>query len=520
MRRCLSEGILISILACAGFAQSYTISTVFGGPPPDNSVAKATTLPPKAVQVITADSAGNVYFAYLNSIFKLTASSGTISRVAGTVTAGYSGDNGPALSAQLDNPFGLAVDSSGNLYIADTGNAAVRKVSNGIITTVVGNGTVSLHCANGPATESVLDSPSAVAVDSSGTLYVTDQNLSCVVKVANGNLTRLAGTDNSGHSGDNGPAINASLNNPQGVAVDSAGNVYVADSGNNMIRKISNGVIADVAGIEVPASGSNAGFSGDNGPATSAMLNFPLYVAVDSSGNLLIADYSNNRVRKVSGGIIATVAGGGTTLGDGGPATSAKLSAPVTIGLDAANNLYIADEGNERIREVSNSVINTIAGNGGTYLNLLFSLALNGAGDLYIDDETSEIKKITAATGGLSVAAGGGTQGSPTGPYGAGVQALNANLYAPYSVAVDPLGNLFISVYALSQILEDSQGLISNVVGGGSGTYGGDGGPATSADLLGPGAITIDSAGDIYFVDGRPTTIPFHTTGPPSGFAK
>jgi sugar lactone lactonase YvrE len=201
------------------------------------------------------------------------------------------GDNGPATSAQLALPDGIAVDSGGNLYVADWGNNRIRKVSNGVITTVAGTGT-------------------------------------------------------RGFGGDNGLATGAQLANPQGVAVDSAGNLYIADFGNASIRKVSNGIITTVAGNGTP------GFSGDNGPATSAQLYLPYGVAVDSAGNLYIGDSGNNRVRKVSNGAISTVAGNGTFgfSGDHGPPTSAQLANPYGVAIDSAGNLYIGDSGNSRIR--------------------------------------------------------------------------------------------------------------------------------------------------------------------------
>jgi len=207
-------------------------------------------------------------------------------------TPGLSGDYGPAASAEFNDPVGVAVDTAGNLYIADRGNNRIRKVSNGVITTVVGNGTQGL-------------------------------------------------------SGDNDPATSAELNYPLGVAVDSAGNLYIADQGNNRIRKVSNGVITTVAG-----NGTTVGSLGDNGPATSAQLYFPDSVAVDSAGNLYIADAGNNRIRKVSNGVITTVAGNGMFgySGDNGPAASAWLCWPQGVAVDSAGNVYIADQGNNCIR--------------------------------------------------------------------------------------------------------------------------------------------------------------------------
>jgi uncharacterized protein (TIGR03437 family) len=312
----------------------------------------------------------------------------TINTFAGNGTIGYSGDNGPATSAQLNQPWGVAVDAAGNVYIADTVNNRIRKVANGVISTVAGNGTLGYSGDDGPATSAQLSWPAGVAVDSAGNLYVADQNNNRIRKVSNGVITTVAGNGTPGYSGDNGPATSAKLYGPKGVAVDSAGNLYIADTSNQRIRKVLNGVIATAAG-NGPDLYGNGGYSGDNGPATSARLNQPWGVAVDFAGNLFIADYGNNRIRKVSNGVITTainwsypqgvavdaagnlfiadnygrisklsngvittVAGTGMQgfSGDNGPATGAQLSGPAGVAVDAAGNVYVADFGNNRIR--------------------------------------------------------------------------------------------------------------------------------------------------------------------------
>ena len=256
-----------------------------------------------------------------------------ITTVAGNGTCCFSGDNGPATSAQLYNPQGVAVDAAGNLYIADTNNYRIRKVSNGVITTVAGTGTAGFNGDNIPAASAQLHYPQGVAVDSAGNLYIVDNGL--VRKVSNGVITTVAGTGTAGYSGDNGPATSA-LVAPAGVAVDVAGNLYIADPTDQCIRKVSGGVITSVAGIcqiplcwgiggECPYNPSG-GYSGDNGPAISALLSSPEAVTVDGAGNLYIADTGNGRIRKVSNGVITTVAGGGFLLFDNGPATSIQLS--------------------------------------------------------------------------------------------------------------------------------------------------------------------------------------------------
>jgi sugar lactone lactonase YvrE len=225
------------------------------------------------------------------------AQSGVISTVAGNGTAGFSGDGGPATSAQLYNPYGVAVDTAGNLFIADATNNRVRKVTpGGVISTVAGNGTGGYSGDGGPATAAQLYSPTGVAVDTAGNLFIADPGNYRVRKVTPGGVIgTVAGNGYQGHSGDGGPATAAQLYYPYGVAVDTAGDLFIADTNNYRVRKVTpGGVISTVAGNGTP------GFSGDGGPATSAWLYMPFGVAVDTAGNLFIADYGNNRIRKVT----------------------------------------------------------------------------------------------------------------------------------------------------------------------------------------------------------------------------
>jgi uncharacterized protein (TIGR03437 family) len=336
------------VISWSAFGQTYTIYTVAGngtqGPSGDNGPATSAQLNwPEGVAV---DPAGNLYIAdnFNNRIRKV--SNGVITTVAGDGAQGFSGDNGPAASAQLYGPTGVAVDSAGNVYIADAENARIREVSKGVITTVAGNGSFGFSGDNGPATSAQLYGPWGVAVGSAGNLYIADEVNNRIRRVSNGVITTVAGNGAPGFSGDNGPATSAQLYGPCGVAVDAAGNLYIADTYNQRIRKVSNGVITTVAG------NGTYGFSGDNGPATSAQLKGPWGVALDSAGNLYIADTSSLRIRKVSNGVIATVAGNGTFgfSGDSGPATGAQLYGPTGVAVDSAGNLYIADEFNDRVR--------------------------------------------------------------------------------------------------------------------------------------------------------------------------
>ena len=317
-----------------------------------------------------------------------------ISTIAGnnSLGAGYSGDSGPATSAQLSFPGGIALDKSGNLYIADGGNNRVRKVSGGVITTVAGNGTLGYSGDNAAATSAELDDPVGVAVDGSGNIYIADAGNQVIREVsASGTITTFAGSNTlgAGYSGDGAAANAAQLNNPVAVAVDSSGNVYIADSGNDVIREVSGGnistipsgilhnpddvavdamgnvYVADTGGRRIViltggnatvfAGNGNFGFSGDGGPATNAEFNDPFGLYVDSSGYVYIADTFNNRIRKVSAdGIITTIAGQGGAgyYGDGGPATAALLYFPHHIAVDPSGNVYIADEANSVIRKL------------------------------------------------------------------------------------------------------------------------------------------------------------------------
>ena len=299
---------------------------------------------------VASDTSGNLYIADTGNSVVRKVSNGIITTFAGNGTQGDSGDGGPPTNAQLSGPLAVAITASGDIYIADTGNNRVRLISNGVITTVAGNGTIGYSGDNGPAINAELKFPAGLAVDSSGNLYIADTGNQVIRKVANGVITTIAGEGFSGNSGDGGPAINATLNGPVGLTFDSAGNLYIADSANSVVREISrNGIINTVAGM-IPCC--QRGYGGDNGPATSALLNYPVGIAVDASGNMYIADGMNQRIRKVSNGTITTVAGNGTIGfgGDDGPAGAAVLAWPSGIAVDGFGNVYVADTGNRRIK--------------------------------------------------------------------------------------------------------------------------------------------------------------------------
>ena len=331
---------------------------------------------------------------------------GTITTVAGNDTRGFSGDGGPATSASIASTFGLASDAAGNLYIAEEINRRVRMIDvNGTISTVAGNGSAGSSGDGGPAMSATFQGPMGVTVDDAGNIYIADMSANRIRKVdTNGMISTVAGNGVRGFSGDGGPATSASLQSPTDVAVDDAGNLYIVDASNHRIRMVdTNGMISTVVGSnQVLNNGALIAFSGDGGPATEAILNGPTGMAIDASGNLYIADSSNNRIRMVdANGTITTVAGNGTAdfSGDGGPATDATLNYPSNVTVDSTGNLYIADTRNNRIRIVDvNGTISTVVGNGSVEfsgdggpainagLNYPVSVTMDGAGNLYIGD--------------------------------------------------------------------------------------------------------------------------------------
>jgi len=341
-----------------------------------------------------------------------TTNNGIMSTIAGTGVRGYSGDNGPATNAQLNRPWGLAVDSIGNIYIADRINNRVRRVSvDGQITTIAGTGIAGYSGDTGPAINAQLDGPWNLAFDSSGNLYVSDLNNQRVRKInVNGIISTIAGTGVAGYNADGIQATTADLNTPWGLAVDSSGNVYVADSDNHRIRKVTvGGIISTIAGTGV------AGYNADGIQATTAQLNTPSGVTLDSSGNVYIVDRSNHRVRKVAiNGIISTIAGNGRAgySGDGVIATDVRVNYPTSIALDSTGNVYIADSSNQRVRKVTlDGIISTIAGNGQAgysgdgalatqaRLNTPSGIALDFLGNLYFCEVFNDIaRKVTYTT--------------------------------------------------------------------------------------------------------------------------
>jgi hypothetical protein len=499
------------VQADADQASAEPIIVTIAGPQLPYNGARATTQAIDYPRSVAVDAAGNFYLSSSaqNRVYKV-APDGTLTLFAGS-SYGYGGDGGPATSAKLAEPKAIAFDKAGNLYIAEAGNHRIRKVTAaGVISTVAGNGETGHGGDEGPATSAELDWPHGVAVDSAGNLYIADSGNHCIRKVtAAGIISTVAGNGMEGFYGDGGAATSAMLAYPFGIALDTAGNLYIADSYNQRIRKVSAGIISTVAG-----DGTRE-YGGDGGPATSAQLRDPYGVDVDNAGNLYIADSSNHRIRKVTAaGIISTVAGsadGGYFGGDGGPAISAQLSGPFSVTVDAAGGFYIADTENHRVRRVTPAgIISTVAGGtisefggdgGAATLARLYKptgLAADAIGDLFIADTINcRIRKVTVG-GVISTVAGRGGYGFS----GDGGPAISAQLRAPLGIAVDAIGNIYIADTENHRIRKvTTDGVIRTIAGNGIAGFGGDGGPAISAQLNHPETVAIDSAGNLYITD-------------------
>ena len=449
---------------------------------------------------LTIDNAGNLFFGDCTGrIRRIDGVTHLITTVAGNGTYGFSGDGGPATAATLGTPTGVAVDSVGNLFIADN-NARIRRVDAGtqVVTTVPVPALVRPH---------------GIAIDSAGKLYVTDLAGHRVyrVDVATQVATVVAGNGTDGFSGDGGPATAAQMNAPLGVAVDSAGNLFISDL-SDRIRRVDSAtqVITTVAG------NGTYGFSGDGGPATAAQMNAPLGMAVDSVGDLFIADNGNFRTRRVDATtqLITTVAGNGTYSfsGDGGPATSAQFSAAGVV-VDSAGNLFVSDIDNCRIRRVdaTTQVINTIAGDGqcrsggvgdggparAAALYYPVGLALDKAGNLFIGVLDDRVRRVDAATQTITTVAGNGTEGFS----GDGGPATSAQL-SVLDIAIDNAENLFITDWEFNRIrrVDAATQTITTYAGNGTMGFSGDGGPATAAQLS-PAGVAVDTVGNLFIAD-------------------
>jgi sugar lactone lactonase YvrE len=511
---------------------------------------------------LAVDSLGNVYYSDLSRCeIRKIATDGTISSVAGNGTSGYSGDGGPAVLAQINGDASIAVSSAGNLYISDTYNRVVRKVGpDGIIRTIAGTGAEGSEGDGGPAVSASLGLGGGIAVDNRENVYVATADGRIRRITADGKIDTFAGVGATGFSGDGGPATKARIgafsvaSDPDGslyvlepfrirkvtldgvintiagtgspgpandgnggpairarigiaqhATADSQGGLYIAESSANTIRHIRNdGIIESVAGTGAP------GWSGDDGPARQATLNWPQDVVVGPDGSLFIAELTNSVIRRIApDGAISTYAGRFRDGGDGGLAADAVLNGPAGVAIDGGGNIFVSETLAGRIRKIARSgmMISRIAGTGqlgrpatGAALSVDLAqpgaLATDTAGNVYFID-SSVVWKLTA-DGQMSRLAGTGQAGFS----GEGGPAVLATLGSPQGLAVDSSGNVFIADTTNNVIREvGHDGLIRTVAGNRTAGFSGNGGPAMSAQLRAPRGIAFDRNGNLYIAD-------------------
>jgi len=428
------------------------------------------------------------------------------------------------LTADIPGPTATIKDSAGNLYIAAPFSANIFKLSNGVLTVWAGQGWGGFNADNIQVSSAVLGKPAAFAFDTHGNLYIADFGNTRIRKVnlATQKITTVAGNgkkcaSSTASCGDNGPAKHALLNLPQGIAVDSAGNIFIADSSDNRIRRVDHAspfTITTFAGTGKPCPDPTTS-CGDDGPATSAKLNFPEGVAVDAAGNVYIADTKDHRIRYVDpkGNIHRFAGNGGACLdstqkcGDTGLAINANLRLPQSVAADASGNFYIADAGDHKIRFVDTTgTISTVVGNGvqgfsgdggnatAAELDLPGGIYLDSAGNIIISDTGNQRIRQVDSTGTITTLAGGGL--------GDNGDATKGILAGPYTVFEDVSGKVYFADQANNRIRVFTKGgAVSTVAGTGSAGFSGDGGSATNATLNGPSSVVLDKSGNMYIAD-------------------
>ena len=454
---------------------------------------------------VAVNAAGDVYIADSDNCRVRRVSGGIIATFAGTGACGFLGDGGPATSAGITHASGVWEDGAGNVYIADTDSCRVRVVGpSGVISTVAGNGTCGYTGDGGLAYAAGLNKPRAIVTDAAGDLYIADTDNCRVRKVTYPYVTisTITGDGDCNYGGDGGPAASGKVRHPRGVAA-AGGDVLVGDSDNCRARKVSGGTIRTVAGTGVCL------FGGDGGGATNAALSDPGGMAADSAGNMYIADTANCRIRKVTaGGTISTFAGTGTCAfgGEGGAPLSASFDHPRGIVVDSAGAVYVADTDSCRIRKIASSTVVTVAGDGtcgfggdggaaaAARLSYPQGIAISGS-NLYIADTFNcRVRKI--AGGIITTHAGDGACGYD----GDGGPPLSASLTFPYGVAADTSGVYVADTYNC-RVRKVAGGVITTIAGTGPCGYGGDGGPATAAAINRPTGVAVGGGGAVYVAD-------------------
>src|SRR6202050_59848 len=537
----IGNSIVRRVNLTSGIITTYAGTPGSAGFPSNNVLATSTSL--NGPIALAVDTGGDLFIADQNAnvVCRVDATSKNITIVAGTGALGFSGDGGAVTAATLQVPEGVAVDSAGNLYIADSENARIREVFSPTnpntpnqITTIVGNGTFGFN-GDGAATSIELTNPFGLFVDpASGNLWIADF-WSDRVRMYNATTKVVSTVVGSGAVGDGGPATSASLYYPRNPALDTNGDLYLVDAQNNRVREISaaDQTISTVVGTGIPCA-RPALPCGDGGPAANASLFMPRTVTIEPSGTLLVADDGDNRIREVDGstGIITTIVGSGnlcaapfSTCGDGGPALSASLNDARGAVLDTAGNLYFVDAQDNRVREVDTSgTITTVAGNGpdgnapvgcnaagnlsgdggpavDATLDCPLGLDIDASGNLYVaDTENNVIRKIDTGTPRIiTTIAGTGAAGHS----GDGGLATSATLNTPDRVSVNGAGNFFISDSGNNVIrrVDGTSKIITEFAGTGNFAFGGDGGPALSASFATPVGVVVDPQGDMYVGD-------------------
>jgi streptogramin lyase len=502
------------------------ITTVVGsGQVPDSNIKEgpalnATFLLPND---FTIDKQGNIYIVDrgTHTLRKVTISTGIISVIAGNGKAGYAGDGGLAINSQLNRPTCVQVDDSSNIYIADASNFRIRKISakDGIITTIAGDGT-SGQVKNDTTLASFakIGNINTLHVDKIGNIYF-DMQGGFIKKIekSSGLMYTIIGSGSTTFSGDGGPALSANINNPRSITTDTAGNIFIADYGNNRIRKVdaSSSIINTIAGF--------GNFGGDNGNAASAQLDYPQGISVDKDGSVYVTDRSNNRIRKInaSDGIINTLVGNSqnTSFSMVGNSSSVPnkdfgLSRPINALVDTiSGNLFIKNTPEILKLTKTNNSISWYAGGLGslseniaaTTANIFFNsdISIDKQGNIYtIELSAHTIRKITATTGRINTVVNSSRSSGFSGDGGA---AISAKISNPFCAAFDNLGNMYIGDLGNSRIrkVNASTGIITTIAGTGATGFSGDNGLATEAQITFPYSIAVDNLNNIIFIDGN-----------------
>jgi len=458
---------------------------------------------------VAVDASGNVYVADSgNSTIRMITSAGVVTTLAGSAAATGSTD-GTGAAALFNGPANVAVDSTHNVYVADTNNDTIRKITSaGVVTTLAGTAGVT-GSLDGTGTAALFSGPTDLALDVAGNLYVADTNNNTVRKItALGVVSTLAGTAGTVGSAD-GTGAAAQFNDPSGVVVDATGNVYVTDTGNGTVREITAaGVVSTLAGT--------AGTTGSADGTGAAVFNGPTGIALDSSDNAYVADTGNNTIREISvAGVVTTLAGTAPNSGDvDGTGASAQFNAPAGVATDSSGNTYVADTGNSTIREINPAgVVTTLAGMAGTTgsiddtgLAAQFSapsaVAVDSANNIYVADTgNNTIRKISAGGVVTTLAGTAGITGSADGTGAA------ASFSSPTGVAADSAGNVYVADSANNTVRKITPAGVVTTLAGTSGTSGSVDGTGAAARFNGPADITVDATGNVYVTDMNNDTV-------------